>query len=126
MKKAMIVLVGLLIFISAAVSQTSLKRAFEEENSEEFRQLFDKNVDMFVLNKERRATTAEAVATMEAFFQTHAVQSFKMMHSGESRGQSSNYEIHELATDKGKYRVYVYYKADGSKKLISELRIENN
>jgi len=126
MKKAMILLVGILFSGGIAIGQSSVKQAFESESGSAFTAIFDSNVDTYVMGKDRRLSKAEAVKVMDSFFATHAVNGVKMVHSGESRGQGSNYEIYELSTNKKAYRVYVYYKTDGGKKLVSELRIEDN
>ena len=126
MKKAMILITGLLIWTGAALGQASLKQAFESENGSAFSNLFDSKVDMYVMGKEQRLSKGDAVKTMDNFFASNHVNSFKLVHSGESRGQGSNYEIHQLQTDKRTYRVYVYYNSEGGKKLINELRIEDN
>lgn len=118
----------LLLFIPAAITvgQSSLEQAFQEEDAAAFNDLFDAKVDLFVMNKENLYGKAEAVRLMESWFKVHEVKSYKAMHSGESRGQSSNYKIGELQTDQGKYRVYIYYNDVGGKQLINELRIESN
>jgi len=126
MKKAMILLVGILFSAGLAFGQSSVKQAFEGERGSAFTALFDSNVDTYVMGKEKRLSKGDAVKVMDTFFASHTVQGVKMVHSGESRGQGSNYEIYELNTNKNVYRVYVYYKTDGGKKLISELRIEDN
>ena len=95
--------------------------------AQQFQQLFDTNVDMYVMGKEKRYSKAEAVSNMSKFFDTHKVNSFRMVHSGESRGHRDPImRSHQLNTDKKNYRVYVYYNSEGGKKLINELRIEDN
>lgn len=126
MNKAMILIAVMLLTGTYAIGQGSLKQAFEEENSGAFTNLLDTKVDLYILGKEKYLSQAEAVKTLDAFFASHSVKGFKLVHSGESRGQGSNYQIHQLQTDKGTYRVYSYYDSEGGKKLISELRIEQN
>ena len=125
MSKAMIT-ITLMSFAALSFGQGQLEKAFEDEDAALFSSLFDSQVDMFVMNKENTYSKADAVKLMESFFKVHKVHSFERMHSGSSRGQSSNYEIAHLNTDKGAYRVYLYYENSSGKKLISELRIENN
>lgn len=116
----------MLFWASVATGQEALKQAFIEENSSAFSSLLDSKVDLYILGKENYVSRSEAVKSLESFFATHKVSDFKLVHSGESRGQGSNYQIHQLQTDKGAYRVYTYVDSDGGKKVISELRIEKN
>lgn len=126
MSKVIVLVTGMLIWASVAIGQEGLKQAFEQENSSAFNSLLDSKVDLYILGKENYVSRADAVKSLESFFATHKVTGFKLMHSGESRGQGSNYQIHQLQTDKGAYRVYTYVDSDGGKKTISELRIEKN
>lgn len=113
-------------FAFGAMSQMSVEEAFRKENAQAFGHHFHSHVEMSLPGKDNRYSKADAIGLMEAFFSLHAVQSFNKMHSGSSRGKVSNYYIGQLKTDKGAYRVYIYYDVHDGKKDIHELRIEKN
>ena len=121
-----VLIIALALISNLAVAQEQLQKAFEQEDAAMLASHFDDRVDMYVMNKDNNYSKKEAVQLMESFFKVHAVHSFKKMHSGASRGQGSNYQIHHLDTDKGAYRVYIYYNSDSGSKRINELRIETN
>jgi len=108
------------------MAQMTVEEAFKQENAEAFEHHFHEQVEMSLPGKENRYSKKDAIGLMEAFFSVHAVQNFKKVHSGSSRGKVSNYYIGELATDKGTYRVYIYYDVHDNKKDIHELRIEES
>ena len=121
-----ILIIAIALFATTANAQEQLQKAFEQEDASLLSSHFDDRVDMLVMNKDNNYSREEAIQLMESFFKVHAVHSFKKMHSGASRGQGSNYQIHHLDTDKGAYRVYIYYNSDSGSKRINELRIETN
>jgi hypothetical protein len=67
---------------------------------------------------------SEAETRLREFYASHAVKGFKPMHTGTSKTNESTYNIGELTTDRGTYRVYIYFTQEGSKKMVTELRIE--
>jgi cellobiose-specific phosphotransferase system component IIB len=124
MLKATLSLV-IMMFCGAGMSaQMTVEEAFRQENAQAFQHHFHSQVEMSLPGKENRYKKADAIALMEAFFSVHAVQSFKKVHSGASRGKDSNYFIGEMSTDKGVYRVYIYYGVHDGKRDIHELSIE--
>ncbi len=125
MLKAIFSLV-VMFFAAGVVAQMSVEEAFRKENAEAFGHHFHSQVEMSLPGKDNRYSKADAIGLMEAFFSVHAVQSFNKVHSGSSRGKVSNYYIGQLTTDKGVYRVYIYYDVHDDKKDIHELRIEKN
>jgi len=113
-------------FTVGVMAQMSVEEAFRKENAQAFGHHFHADVEMSLLGKDNRYSKADAIGLMEKFFSLHVVQSFSKVHSGSSRGKVSNYYIGQLTTDKGVYRVYIYYDVHGDKKDIHELRIEKN
>lgn len=125
MFKAIISLI-VMFFAAGVVAQMSVEEAFRKENAQAFDHHFHSQVEMSLPGKDSRYSKADAIGLMDAFFSVHAVQSFSKVHSGSSRGKVSNYYIGQLTTDKGAYRVYIYYDVHDSKKDIHELRIEKS
>jgi Domain of unknown function (DUF4783) len=124
MLKAMLSLIVVMFCTAGVVAQTSLEDAFRNEDARAFEVFFHSQVEMSLPGKDSRYKKADAIALMASFFSAHTVNSFKKVHSGASRGKDSNYYIGELTSDKGVYRVYIYYDVHDGKKDIHELRIE--
>ena len=121
------VMVSFLFSVMLPLSgQVDVKSAFEQENAAKFESLFHTHVEMIMLNKDDRYAKAQAVELMDAFFKVHEVKRFEKMHSGQSRNNGSNYDIGQLYTDKGKYRVYIYYRQVDNKNVIHQLTIEED
>lgn len=106
--------------------QGDLKAAFEQEKASHFESMFHSHVEIAVLSKDDRYAKAQAVELMDAFFKVHEVKRFEKMHSGQSRSNGSNYDIGQLHTDKGTYRVYIYYRSVDNKNVIHQLTIEKD
>lgn len=126
MRKAIVSLVVMALCVGNTLAQMSLEESFRKENAQAFKNHFHSEVDMYIPGKDNRYSKADAVGIMEAFFSVHAVRSFKKMHSGASRGKDSNYYIGQLDTDKGVYRVYIFFDVHDGKRDIHELRIEKD
>jgi len=87
---------------------------------------FDSDVELSILDNEDIYSKAEASKIIQTFFADNATKSFEKAHSGQSRGNDSQYVIGNLTTSVGAYRVYIYMKVSGTNYLIQELRIDKN
>jgi hypothetical protein len=81
-------------------------------------------VELTIGSKEEVLAKSVVQVRLREFYASHAPKGFKMMHSGNSRGNDSNYQIGELTTDNGTYRVYMYFAQQGASRLVTELRFE--
>ena len=105
------------------IGQTPIETAINKEDLNGLVSQFHTSVEVFVLSKESSGIE-KSERLIANFFNEHDVQSFRKRHSGTSKGGSSNYAIGELSTDRGKYRVSIYYFVDNNGHHITELRIE--
>lgn len=85
---------------------------------------FDDSVLLDIFGEETIGSPAQARSRLEAFFSTHKPAGFKSSHSGSSEGKDSHYVIGELNDQKGKYRVYLYFRTTGNTYRLQELRID--
>lgn len=81
-------------------------------------------VELTIGTDEAMVSRSEAETKLRTFYAAHAPKGFKMMHSGNSKSQEANYNIGELSTDKGMFRVYLYFTQEGAKRVVTELRFE--
>ena len=81
-------------------------------------------VELTIGTREEVLARQAAITRLREFYASHTAKGFKMMHSGNSKSNDSNYQIGELATDQGSYRVYLYYAQQNGARVVTELRIE--
>ena len=108
----------------AAFAQNTAEQALVKEDVQSISSQFANNVELCVPGKQGSYPKSEATGLLGAFFDAYAVKSYKQMHAGSSKDKGSNYSIGELSTDKGAFRVYIYYDESTGKQLIKELCIE--
>ena len=65
----------------------------------------------------------QASTFLRKFFANNKPLAYKHMHKGSSKG-NSHYTIGSLSTDKGMYRVYLYFRKDADLVRIREIRFD--
>jgi hypothetical protein len=119
-------IVFLLICLTTGVSsaQSDLNTAIGKGDISGISGYLGEKVELTIGGKEENLAKSVAVVRLREFYATHAPKGFKVMHSGNDKGKDTNYAIGELATDKGNFRVYIYYIQQGQKQVVAELRFE--
>ena len=126
MKNLMILflIVPALAFTSIEEDITSITKALNSGDATTLSKYFDSDVELSILDNEDIYSKAEASKIVQTFFADNATKSFAKAHSGQSKGNDSQYVIGNLTTSVGAYRVYIYMKVSGKNYLIQELRID--
>ncbi len=122
--------VGIVLFIvsfgfSALNAQTDLGSSLGKGDVAGISSHLGDKVELCIGEKEELLPKTDAVNRLRDFYATHVAKGFKAMHSGNSKTNESNYTIGELLTDKGSFRVYIYFTQVGGKRVVAELRIEH-
>lgn len=117
----------LLLFAFSAISlsaQADLNTALGQGDVEGISAHLGDKVEMTILGKEEVLPKAQAVVRLREFYAGHAARGFKIMHKGNSQSKESDYQIGELVTGNGNYRVYLYFTQKSDQRQVVELRIE--
>ena len=126
MMNKLLLVIMMAIFSISATGQSEIYTALSKGDVNALQTHLDSKVELCIFNKEDVFDRPDAVVLLKEFFGKHKVQGFKQMHSGASKGLESNYAIGQLTTDKGTFRVYMYFDTRNDKRTIQELRIEHN
>jgi len=92
-------------------------------NSKGISKYFDTNVEITILDKESVYSKAQAEMVLSSFFTKNPVQSFELIHRGNS-GEGSAYAIGKLKTGTNMFRTYFFVKQKGNNSFIQEMRFE--
>lgn len=111
-------------WISVLPAQTDLYNAIGRGDVSVISAYFGDEVELSILGSEGVYTKTEATGQIRNFFSAHQARGFRQMHTGASKGKDSNYIIGELDTDRGVYRVYLYFGPAGDRRMVREFRIE--
>jgi hypothetical protein len=111
-------------FSIVAFSQNNFDDALRQGNAEAIAVYLNHEIEFCIFDKEDIFDKKTATAQLNKFFQDYRVKAYKQVHVGTSKGKQSNYSIGNLITDKGNFRVYIYFNLVNGKKHIQELRIE--
>lgn len=101
----------------------SIANAIRSGNSKEVAKFFDSSVEITILDKESVYSKVQAEMVLRDFFSKNPVQSFEVVHRGNS-GEGSFYGIGPLKSSNQSFRVYFYVKQKGSASAIQEMRFE--
>ncbi|MEP7129373.1 MAG: DUF4783 domain-containing protein [Chitinophagales bacterium] len=101
----------------------NIANAIRSGNSKEVAKYFDSNVEITILDKESVYSKVQAEMVLRDFFSKNPVQSFEVVHRGNS-GEGSSYGIGPLKSTTQSFRVYFYVKQKGTTSTIQEMRFE--
>ena len=123
MKKSFFILIiSLSPFLSGA--QADLGTALGKGDVAGISAFLGEKIELTIGAKEEVLAKSAAQVRLREFYAAHVPKGFKMMHSGNSKTNDSNFQIGELTTDKGAFRVYLYFSEQASKRVVTEMRFE--
>jgi hypothetical protein len=118
----------LLLFPLLAFGQSAalgdISRAMNSGDADALGQYFDQTVEVSVLGKEEVFNKNQAIGAVRNFFAQNRPSGFNQVHQGTSPNRDSEYCIGNLNAGGKSYRIYIYMKVDGPRRLIQELRID--
>ena len=125
MKKllSILILLPLMIYANPA-NLSSVVDAINSGDADKLSAFLDAKEEISIFNKEEVYDKAKAIEVLKDFFGKNKPSSFQMMHSGSSKGKSSNYAIGSLVAGGKKFRVFIYMKEAGSSVIIEQLQFE--
>lgn len=124
--KAPIIILFLFMFQSLEMKSQStfpkeLQNAFVSGNSEILARYFGKNIELMLLDKGDVYSKAQAELIIQNFFSKHKPQSFTI--ETESSNEDINYAVALFETRKNKYRIFITYRKNNKKTVLSQLVI---
>lgn len=99
-----------------------VKKALETGNAELLSRHFNENLTLNIEGNENEMTSEEARQQMRSFFSKNKVTQLVVKFEGEK--SRSNFLIATLITEKGFYRINVFFKKTDTDSFIHLLRIE--
>ena len=112
-----------LLSFSQADILDNVAGAVSSGNSKGISRYFDNNVEITILDKESVYSKVQAEMVLRDFFTKNPVQSFELIHRGNS-GEGSAYAIGKLKTSTQVFRTYYFVKQKGTAAYIQEMRFE--
>ncbi len=83
--------------------------------------MMNDQIDFCINDGQKLVSKKEAIASTLAFLNGLNIKSSRKIHTGDSKAQGTYYEVGKLKTDKGAFRVFIYYEND----KVVEFRIDN-
>ena len=127
--KYIILIVGIILFSSIGWTQQKeseiIANAFITGDVNSIANYFPSNLDMTVIETEDVFSKAQAIQILNQFFKKNQPTSFSIKHQGASQNEDY-YQVGNLKTSNGEYRVTYFIRKDGDEVLIKRLRIESN
>lgn len=116
---ALILLFGLPFM--ALSQQSGVDAALQKGDAKGLGVHFAKSIDLSFPGTEDSFTSDKAVTALSDFFSQQVVKGYKKLHLNTPQEGRSNYEIGDLYTGNGTYRITLFYDAQ---KKISEIEIK--
>ena len=108
-------LLSIMIFAfitNIAVGQSNLFTAIGKSDVATLSAQFSNDMEICIGTEQDFYSKAEAVKRLEKFFTEIGPKSSAFKHKGNNKDKTSEYSVGTMNTDKGKYRVFIYYEGD--------------
>jgi len=123
MKRLLVMLAFLLsVFSIKAADITIIANAFKGGNASALTATMDAEVDMSIPGSSKKTNGSDAVAMLNAFFNTNKPSGFNVLHHADKK--ENGFFVAKLPTSAGEFRVNITYRTDGDKAIIQSIRIE--
>lgn len=124
--KTLILILSLVMPLSTPMVEniSIITKALSEGDANTLGSYFDNTVELTILDKQDVLDRVKATDAIKTFFMKNKPRAYNVVHQGTSKGNSSHYTIGNMQVGGNTYRVYLYYKTNGDKVLIQEMRIE--
>jgi len=121
--KSLLLHICILINATALTQNQEISVALAAGDVHALSNFFDSSVEMTLSDGVSVYDPQTANKALSKFFLTYNPKSYKSVHAGSSKGNSS-YSIGLLETENGTFRVYLYYKKVDNHWTIQEIRFE--
>ena len=123
--KTLVILFAFLLPVSLVTPDFSpVSKALSEGDAASLNNYMDNSIDITLFAKQTVVDKNTATNLLRDFFGKNKPKSFSIDHQGSSKGANSHYTIGSLNASNGSFKVFVYYKGDGERPVIQEIRIE--
>lgn len=114
MRKIMRLVFIILLSLSTQllIGQGELFAAIGKADAEKLSQSFGKDVEICIGTDQDFYSKSGAIKKLNAFFDQVKPSSSSFKHKGSSKDKSSEYSVGSLTTERGKYRVFIYFEGD--------------
>jgi hypothetical protein len=107
-------------------SQTKILDYIVVQDYEAILQSFTPQVDVSILSYEGLVSKNEAVNKLREFLSKNKPTQYILKHKGKSKDNQSGYQVSDLYTQNGIFRLFVYLSEKNGVIRVSEFRIEKS
>ncbi len=127
MKKLLFILVFSIVSMGTMFGQSfieDLSKAFEQGNASAISQHFQKNLHISFNNSQSVYSKSQAQIILKDFFEAEQVKEYKVNLRSYTENNEVLYLISTLNTQKSEYLVYLAFKYQNNKYLLSEMQFK--
>lgn len=121
--RTILVLTFVTALFSFGTSIDEVVSAIKVGDANRMSKYFDNMIEISINDQSRAYSKPQAEMIVRDFFSSKEIKTFKVVHRGNSN--DSEYCVGSLTTENGAFRTTIFMKMKGDKKLIRELRFEN-
>lgn len=116
----------IILFVFSAVigfSQQVEKKIMNQLKANEYNalsELMDNRLDLCIKEDQEFMPKEEALNRIKSYNESNPVSTWKLIHGGHSKANTSRYSVIEVATNDDPYRLMLYFTGD----MITEIRFE--
>ena len=122
MQKSILILICSFFLLGHSFAQSnSVLKAFGNTDLAKLESLMNDKLEFCINDGQKSVDKQVALKSIEKFLNEVSPRSCRKVHFGDSKVKGSYYEVGKLKSDKGNYRVFIYYE----KNKIVEIRIDN-
>jgi hypothetical protein len=119
-----LILLSPLFAFQEEANLADITKAISNGDADALGQYFDQTVEVSIMGQEDVYNKSQAIGVVRTFFAQNRPASFSQVHKGASPNNDSEYCIGNLSAGGKSFRVYIYMKVEGNRRLIQELRFD--
>lgn len=116
----------LLPVLANAQTQEEVFNAFRSGNVDKIVSMLDSPMELCLDDESFILGKKEARKKISDFFKSNPPSSIELLHSGNSKSQTSKYYICSLGTSNISWRLYIYFGNTSGSMKIQELRLDKD
>ncbi len=118
-------LIFIILFAFSAISgfsqvEKKIMNQLKANDYSALTELMDSRLDLCIKENQEFMPKSEALSRIKTYNESNPVSTWKLIHGGNSKTNTSKYSIIEVATSSDPYRLMLYFTGD----MITEIRFE--
>ncbi len=123
--KYLFIILTLVFSVELFSQESTFFNAIKNGENTSIENFFSNRVELCIFENQQMLSKKVASDKLGQFLNDNKVTKLEVIHQGTSKDKTSNFKVAKLTTNKGVYRMFLYFTGSIENDSIKELRIDN-